>query len=442
MNIMCQFTPFQIKIVMLLLDEKGHALWELNTLLGRTENKRGDLLEIIKKLQNKSIVLKGETRKTTNPKSSRPNMLEIPYYLNKDPAVFDSIMEKLIKDNDKNDLLKKFLKSEYTNFVIKEQSFSGVHKIIKNQLALEQIKFIASETLLTQPATINEYNNLAYDVEKITTGKLSSTEMLRTIEMEVMPEFAEQIEILHDFSELEAVRLHRKTLHKGILKAFESFADRNVITKGLLSFMAHDNYLSPLTSYPINGTSQLLFSQPFQRIYEDAYLLDGEMVGILSARALKIYENFSDMLFELFNVDRPIIEDRELMTKEMIFHWNVACTRFDRVCSCLAHLYDRGDGSGNFHLISDGLTFNIIDLENKKPLLPSIYSETILKDGAMPMIFYKSKTDNQVLMKEPWKYLRPSITFEMFKGVPDYIPIGDILGKLESKLAEYDGRST
>jgi hypothetical protein len=439
---MKQLTSSQIRVIILLLDEKGHPLWELNKLLGRDETERGNLQKSIGKLQNNGLVFKDGSRKTTNLNSSRPNMQELPYYLSKDTDVFNTILKYLTKNDDGYNSLEYFLKSEYTNSVIKEQSFSVVHQMIQNELAREDIKLIASETLLNQPATNNEYKQLADKVDKSSTGKISPSEELHIIEMEVMPKFAEQIGILRDFRKLEAVRLYRETLHEGILKAFELFADRNLITKGLRNFMVWDNYLSPLSSYPVNGTSQLLFSQPFQRIYEEAYLLDGEKIGILSDRAWAIYSNFPDILFELFNVDRPTYEERELITKEMIFHWNVACTRFDRVCSCLAELYDKGNGSGNYHLVSDGVTFNIIDLQNNKPLLATDIAKNILKDGAVPMIFDETKEGNHEIMKDPWDYLRPSVTFKGFGLGSEYIPMNRILSQLESKLAEHDKGSS
>jgi len=420
---------------MLLLDEKGHALRDLNQRLRRKESELGNLGLTAKKLENDKIIYKLPPRKTTNPNSARPNTLEHPYCLRRDSKVFNSIMNYLISDDGRHNLLNDFLNSEYTNSLIEHQSFNNMHEYIKKYLEREHIKLIASKTLLTQSATINVYKNLADDIQKSTIGNLCLGEILLAFEEGFMPKLAEQIEILSDFNSLEAVRLYRETLHRGILKAFESLTENSVITNGLRDFMVWDNYLSPLSSYPVNGTSQLLFAQPFQRIYEDAYLLDGEMVGVLSARALTIYENFSDILFELFNVDRPTIEDRKLMTKEMIFHWNVACTRFDRVCSCLADLFERGEGSGNFHVESDGLTLKIIDLESKKQLLDEEIAKNVLKDGAMPMIFDKPKP---ALMKDPCKYLRPSITFKMFKGKYDYIPFEDILLELESKLAPRD----
>ena len=427
---------------MLLLDEKGHALWELNRRLGRKPTDRGNLLAAINDMVREEIVFKQEERKTTNTDSTHPNKSELPYYLNRSPEVFDSIIRFLMNDNKRIDLVQEFLNSEYTNTVLEEQSLSFIYKKIKNELAREEIKLIASETLLNQPATINEYKQLADKIMESTTGEFCPGKMLHIIEMEVMPKLADQIGILRDFRKLEAVRLYRETLHKGILKAFELYADRNLITNGLRDFMVWDNYLSPLSSYPVNGTSELLLSQPFQRIYEDAYLLDGEKIGILSDRAWAIYNNFPDILFELFNVDRPTYEERELITKEMIFHWNVACTRFDRVCSCLAELYDEGNGSGNYHLVSDGVTFNIIDLQNNKPLLAADIAKNILKDGAVPMIFDETKDGKHAVMKDPWDYLRPSVTFKGFGLESEYVPMNRILSQLESKLTEHDKGST
>jgi hypothetical protein len=59
--------------------------------------------------------------------------------------------------------------------------------------------------------------------------------------------------------------------------------------------MILDNYLSPLTSYPANSPKSLIFSRPFQRIYDDVFLLDETDFHKFVYRAYFIYDRFIDI---------------------------------------------------------------------------------------------------------------------------------------------------
>jgi hypothetical protein len=196
--------------------------------------------------------------------------------------------------------------------------------------------------------------------------------------------------------------------------------------------------LSPLTAHPLNSTLKILFPKPFERIYEDAYLIDGEAFWVLSGRAAAIYNNFSDFLFEYFKYNSLSREDREIVTKQMIYSWNVASTRFDVVCNFLAELYEKKLGSGNYHLKSNGLDFNVIDLVDKKQLLPSHISSSLLVFGSTPRVFTTSELENErvypAIMKDPITSLRPCLTFKDMDWRYDFITIEEILTKLELRL--------
>lgn len=191
--------------------------------------------------------------------------------------------------------------------------------------------------------------------------------------------------------------------------------------------MVFDNYLSPLTAYPNNDIVKILFSNPFERIYEDAYLLDGEAFWVLSGRAGAIYNDFSDFLFEYFKYIPFGTEDREIVTKQMIHSWNVASTRFDVVCNFLAELYEKKIGSGNYHLKSNGLGFNVFDLVDNEQLLPSHISSSLLVFGSTPRVFTTSELENERLyptvMKDPFTALRPCLTFKDMEWQFRFIPI-------------------
>jgi hypothetical protein len=107
-------------------------------------------------------------------------------------------------------------------------------------------------------------------------------------------------------------------LHPSIFEAYNKLAEKSLIPEGLRNFYVFDNYLSSLTAHPLKSTLKILFSKPFERIYEDAYLIDGDTFWVLSGRVAVIYNNFSDFLFEYFKYIPLSTEDREIVTKQMI----------------------------------------------------------------------------------------------------------------------------
>jgi len=125
----------------------------------------------------------------------------------------------------------------------------------------------------------------------------------------------------------------------------------------------------------------------------------------------------------------------------MIYSWNVASTRFDEVCNFLAELFEKKIGSGNYHLKSNGLDFNVIDLVDKKQLLPSHISSSLLVFGSTPSVFTMSEPENErlyrTIMKDPFTSLMPCLTFKSMGWRSDFITIEEILTKLELRLEEY-----
>ena len=134
----------------------------------------------------------------------------------------------------------------------------------------------------------------------------------------------------------------------------------------------------------------------------------------------------------------------ETVTERMIYHWNVASTRFDIICILLNDLYKKKAGSGNYHLKSDGLEFNITDIKNGEMLLPADTAKSVLMVGSSPSIFRHSSDDEICMedMKNPFKCLRPCITFEELGWKSDCVHIDDILSQLRLKLADRDEGST
>ena len=102
--------------------------------------------------------------------------------------------------------------------------------------------------------------------------------------------------------------------------------------------------------------------------------------------------------------------DIDQITKQMIFYWNVASTRFDVICGFLGELYENDIGSGNYHLKSDGLRFQIIDMQTDKQLIPKELERDILLSNITPSL----PDDLHIEQNASWpfEFLRPC---EIFK---------------------------
>jgi hypothetical protein len=359
--------------------------------------------------------------------------------------------------------VKRLLASDYSNIIIGENGFERIYEAIKPRLSLPEFKQFASDSLLHHHATEDEYTYFAKELHtKILESHYQSANnckkeqepveifrFLIELGQELSSSSIKPIEILSSFDHLRAVRLYRKTLHLSAVKAYDELAEKSMISEGIRNFYVFDNYLSPLTAHPINSIVKILFSKPFERIYEDAYLIDGDKFWVLSGRASAIYNNFSDVLFEYFKHNPLSMEDPEVVTKQMIYSWNVASTRFDVACNFLAELYEKKIGSGNYHLISSDLDFNVFDLVDNKQLLPSHISSSLLIFGSTPSVFSMSELKDEriypIIMKDPFTSLRPCLTFKCMGWRSDFITIEEILTKLELRLEEYgidDGRQS
>lgn len=89
---MRNLTDLQMDILVILFDDKGHALWELSKLLHRAKsNLTITLANLEMEIDGISMIYKGEARSTTNPESTHPHQTEFPYYIKRDIKVYQLI---------------------------------------------------------------------------------------------------------------------------------------------------------------------------------------------------------------------------------------------------------------------------------------------------------------------------------------------------------------
>lgn len=330
-----------------------------------------------------------------------------------------------------------------------------------------KFKKIASKALLNQPATIERYEYLAGSIrDHLSTQDRASYDTVDSKELMDFPPrplwqvvvdkedyydpsntdhmasrlktiSSKQLNLLSDFDTLEAVALYRNTLNNELSEMLSDFAENGQISKGLYEFLISDCQLCPFTSYPVHHPRFLLFSRPFQRVFDDFYLIEDIDVVMLGDRANAIYNNFADILFEFFRYDTPKnLELLEEQTKQLVYQWNVAATNFDSVRLYLESVYGRKDGSGKYHVFSKGIIFKIIDLESNE-VLPDIRKYDLYYE-AVPMIFEKPWCPSASYMAKPFDYVRPCDCFVALSELRKHlIPTKKIISDLKSRFLEF-----
>jgi hypothetical protein len=111
------------------------------------------------------------------------------------------------------------------------------------------------------------------------------------------------VEILQNFAPYESLIFYKKVINKtysdlyGKIAAKSGAKDSDLLRK----FLEYDISLNPFTSYPINDPIMLLFMRPFERIYDDIYLIEKSDQDMMVQRAYSftpILPKYSYLVFE------------------------------------------------------------------------------------------------------------------------------------------------
>jgi hypothetical protein len=238
-------------------------------------------------------------------------------------------------------------------------------------------------------------------------------------------------ENLRYFDQAEAVSFYRNHLCKIFSDMHEEIGGRKVRRFGeiLIQYNELDFYLSPFTSYPVHDPLQLLFTHPFNRLYEDVYLLEKSDLEIFKKRAYLVFVNFADLIYVALENHLCAPMNLEMFVRELALLWNITEYQIDKCAMNLEHLYSKGEGSGKYHLLSKGLLIKIEDLETGEKLLcESEYWELSRGDG--PLTYFD----------KPLDYLIPCSAPDRFGVERGAISIKDIIHAIYHKLKMKDRR--
>ncbi len=465
---MTRLTKLQCLIVAELADQRGHGNWEIAKTLAR---EKGDLKRTIDLLEGMNLIYRGASRQTTNLRSKRPRQPEIPFFIKEDLDVFASIVRAFIRNEEQQRLIQ-FLSSNYTNNIIIKSEFSRVCGTLEREFFDPDFNKAASKSLLGLASTKEEYEKYGSSISKFVLDhnenimadiidylsnkninlkeifepyvlesskrnyESGSKEHMKALKEGLAPLPLGKLEILSKLDPLHTVMFFRRTINKELEKIYHELVARSAISNSVKDFLMNDNHLSPMTSYPANSPLQLLFLRPFQRIYEDTFVLGEDDLSRMIDRCYVLYDSFVDFLVFFFREENLPQETIKTLTRELMFYWNVSSSGFDIIFKYLYNFYLKDMGSGKFHVKSDGLKLQIFDLETGKPMLHDFTGTSLPAFFSYP---YVSKRFNggkifQVFMDSPFEYLRPSNIFENNKPKSELVPIEEILSSLEHRI--------
>jgi predicted transcriptional regulator len=126
-------TKTQVKVILILLDNKGHAGWELAEHLGMEDS---NLNHILKDLEKNDIIYKGSYRLSKRDHENKGIYSEFPYYLSNSLDKFKVLIREIAESDrpyDTGFLLEIIDNSKYLK-IMKEQFKEDLNKIINKEL--------------------------------------------------------------------------------------------------------------------------------------------------------------------------------------------------------------------------------------------------------------------------------------------------------------------
>ena len=256
-------------------------------------------------------------------------------------------------------------------------------------------------------------------------------------------------EPLSNLNLLDSINFYRKEINNIYVIYYRHLTRNYPFSEGMKRYVDLDIFLSPLTSYPVNDPIHLLFAKPFERLYDDIYIVDDADYYKTIKRAYIVYLRFSEILYsgvfylrslKLDNLDWDLkkIYDRidfgerysgekenlemqqqvlnsemdslinidkslDILVKSAIFYWNAASRRLDTLFDELNYLREN-DKDGKYHIFSDNKGLKIVDLKKNS----CIVSNDTKRELIDPYFLLDISTDKA---NNPFFNLRPCNIF-------------------------------
>lgn len=318
--------------------------------------------------------------------------------------VFQLILESSM-EVPKSDLQEKLLASKYVDSLIATCGLDSLYEILEVHMEQQKFRIIASQTLLNQPALIEEYIKLPLLMkESVESDKNRMKDFVFYSRSN-----NKYLEFLFKLYNRDSIKFYRKYLAKPFGKLYRNLTDKvdmknanQYVTEEVKKFLELDIFLSPATSFPRNHPFSILFARPFERLYNDIYICDDSDYEIMVQRAYQVYSHFTEILRlgiksvrgeedyhekitkflaksnedylakiefdfmrsrwrDLFYKKQNIIN----LVKELIFYWNIASLRLDLIYRRRG--FFRWEGSkGGYHFLTNSNGILAIDITENR----------------------------------------------------------------------------
>lgn len=371
--------------------------------------------------------------------------------------------------------IKFLLDSRYIKTLLNNNQFTEVYDILSEKFNVIDFRKIASTVLLNHPSIIKEYQEIANTIYNhylyVKEPKPNSNQEIRPkftnrypiwnaivggrddvmnlmindnapaiiskFQSPLKQIYSKHIEMLQTFCPLEAIGLYREAIAPRLLDLCDELNKASKISDGLNQFLELDIELSPYTSFPFNNPQSLLSNSHFQRIFDNGYFLEPKDRDFFAIRALAIYDNFADILFELY---RNILPSNQMVlaeqTRQFIFEWNVASTNLDSIWLFLDSIYGINGNSVKFYIRRSDTGLQIRDLETNRSFIDDDGREVELSSQPIVIRNPWDSYGGAEYMENPFNHLRPCSCFYSYLGNMEFIPIEDILSDLKSRFAD------
>ncbi|MFZ3147303.1 hypothetical protein [Methanothrix sp.] len=279
------------------------------------------------------------------------------------------------------------------------------------------------------------------------------------------------IGLLNYFDPLDAIQLYRDTIGNKYGNLFREIHE-HYFSESFKNFVDLDIFLSPFTSYPVEDPIRILFERPFERLYDNAYLIEALDYERFIQRAYVVYSNFAEILYqgvrhltsqeidlldyrirelekrkdtteldywdeendvEMAYLDKKmnslhhIEKSLDIVLKASIFYWNIASNRIDSIYRKLILENKCKTDSGKYQILTDDKGLKIINLGTNKSILDSSDSMKIMGTYFVLDVLL----DN---CRDPFNFLRPCDVFKEAGLNAERKTYKELLEELNSKL--------
>ena len=162
-------TKTQVKVILILLDNKGHAGWELAEHLGMADS---NLNPLLRDLEMKNIILKGNFRLSRRKHDKKGIYAEFPYYLSNSLDNFQIIIREIAESDKPYDtgfLLEIIDNSKYLK-TMREQFKEDLYTIIKEELSKSKSPY--SDPFFTKVIKPELVEELFCNLERLVVNRL------------------------------------------------------------------------------------------------------------------------------------------------------------------------------------------------------------------------------------------------------------------------------